>query len=180
MTKRQAYWVMTPRRAYWMLVVITLTVYGAMAFWTMPGITAGAGGLAPFDTRFGGYTTDEARAFLGALNLQGRILYVGPQYVLDMFYPALLAVVLVGAILRLVRIKPLKWALIAATLIGMVADYTENTLITALLKDPNPAAEAAVLMASRATMIKSAMTGLAMAGVAITLVLRFFRNRKSP
>lgn len=180
MTKRQAYWVMTPRRAYWMLAIITATIYGAMAIWTFPGITNGAGGLTPFDQRYGGYTTDDARAFLGGLNLQGRILYVGPQYVLGMFFPALLAMVLAGAVQRLVTIRALKWALFAAIIIGMIANYTENNLITALLKNPDPATDAAVLMASRATVIKSVMTGFAMAGLAITLVLTFFRNRKTP
>jgi hypothetical protein len=179
MTKRQAYWVMTPRRAYSVLVAITLAVYGAMAIWTLPGITTAAGGLVPFDLRFGGYSTDEARAFLGALNLQGRVLYVGPQYVLDMFYPALLAIVLIGAILRLIRFTPLRWALIAAVLIGMGADYTENTLVTALLKDPNPASDAAVLMASRATQIKSAMTGVAILSVVVAYVGTWIKNRRS-
>lgn len=180
MSQRRAYWVMTPRRAYSVLVAITLAIYGAMAIWTIPGITTAAGGLVPFDLRFGGYSTDDARAFLGALSLQGRVLYVGPQYVLDMFFPALLAVVLIGAILRLVTVRSLKWALIAVVLIGMVADYTENTLVTALLKDPNPATDPAVAMASRATQIKSAMTGLAALAVGVAFVMSWINNRRAP
>jgi hypothetical protein len=170
---------MTPRQSYWILFAITLSVYGAMAIWTLPGITAAAGGLAPFDLRLRGYTPDEAHAFLGALNLQGRVLYLGPQYVLDMFYPALLAIVLGGAVVRLVKSKPLKWALLAVIAAGMIADYTENSLVAALLKSPDPVIDAAVLMASRATVIKAAMTGLAMTAVIIALVVALITNRRN-
>ncbi len=84
-----------------------------------------------------------------------------------------------GAIWALVRSAPLRWVLLAVILGGMLADYAENMLVKGLLEAPGPVTDAAILAASRATMIKSALTGLAMMAVLIALVLTFIRRRRA-
>ena len=57
------------------LFAVTSFIYGAMIFWTLPAISAGAGGLAPLDTRAFGYSYDEVHAFLNALTPHARGIY---------------------------------------------------------------------------------------------------------
>lgn len=170
---------MSWRSAYWAGFVAAMGVYMAMVIWTLPAISAAAGGLAPFDLRPTGYSPQEARAFLAALSDEGRALYLGPQRLLDLFYPALLGVVLGGAVWALVRFALLRWVLLAAVLGGMLADYSENILVKGLLETPGPVTDNAVLAASRATITKSALTGLAMMAVLVALVLAFIRRRRA-
>jgi len=170
---------MSLRAAYWLVFAITLVVYGTMVIWTLPGIAAAAGGLVAFDLRPTGYSPDEARTFLAALNDQGRALYLGPQRMLDLVYPALLAIVLGGATVTLVRNAPLRWALLVVILGGMAADYTENALVKSMLENSSPVSDASAMGAARATIVKSALTGLAMSAVCIALVIAFFRRRQN-
>jgi hypothetical protein len=170
---------MSWRFAYWATFIATMGVYMAMVIWTLPAIATAAGGLAVFDMRPTGYSPQEARAFLAALTDEGRALYLGPQRLLDLFYPAMLAVVLGGAIWVLVRFAWLRRVLLAIVLGGMLADYWENALVKDLLETPGPVSDAAILAASRATMAKSALTGLAMTAVLVALVAAFFRTRRA-
>jgi hypothetical protein len=170
---------MTWRAPYWTVFAITLAVYGAMMFWTLPGISAAAEGLVAFDMRPGGYSPDEARRFLAALTDEGRALYLGPQHLLDLFYPALLAIVLGGAVWGLVRSAALRWILLAVILGGMLADYTENALVKGLIESFAPVTDAAVQSASLATLVKSTLTGLAMIALCIAVVSAFIRRRKN-
>ena len=170
---------MTARQiAYWCVFAAALTIYLVMVTWTLPGIASAAGGLPAFDLRPGGYSPDEARAFLGALSDEGRTLYRGPQKILDLFYPALLAIVLAGGAIRLFRPGPLRWIFLVLILVGMGADYTENALIGALLDPASPQTDQAIRMASRVTVVKSATTGLAMVGLLGALVGAFIRRRR--
>jgi hypothetical protein len=58
-------------RIFWLVVAATLGVYLVMVLWSIPRISAEAGGLPVFDLRPGGYTFEEARAFLAALSPEG-------------------------------------------------------------------------------------------------------------
>jgi hypothetical protein len=170
---------MRRRVLYWSLFAAMLFVYGAMLGWTLPGITEGAGGLPPFDLRLTGYSGDEARAFLAALNAPGRALYLGPQRILDMAYPALLAMVLAGALFRFVAHRWVRLGLVLVVLGGMVADYRENYLVALMLGHDGAVPEALVIAASRATVIKSGLTGFAMLALGVALALAAGRRWKS-
>ena len=91
------------RFAFWTLVAITLAIYASMLIWTLPRITAAADGHVPFDMRPGGYSFDDAREFLTCLQPDGRTIYLGPQAVLDLIYPGLLAIVLTISLWTLTR-----------------------------------------------------------------------------
>ncbi len=160
------------RIAYWAVFTAALALYLAMVLWTLPAITSAAGGLVPFDLRLTGYSGDEARAFLDALGREdGWATYLGPQGLLDTFYPLMLAIVLGGAVWVLVQNRMLRNGLLVAIVIGALADYRENTLVVGLLLSDGPVSDAAVAAANLATLVKSAMTGLAMVVVCIALVL---------
>jgi hypothetical protein len=159
---------MTLRVAYWICFAAALAVYLCMVLWTLPAISLAAGGLAVFDLRPAGYSEVEARAFLDALTEQGRSLYSGPQRLLDLAYPALLALVLIGAI-RVFFARPwVRNLLIAAAVLGMLADYRENALVATLLAGDVSAAQIAA--ASEATIVKSIATGLVMTAVVLALL----------
>ena len=162
---------MSLRAAYWLVFAAMLVVYGAMVLWTLPAISDGAGGLVPFDLRLTGYNVADARLFLSGLNDAGRALYQGPQRLLDTAYPALLGLVLSGAFIALVARRWLRWALILVVLAGMAADYTENYLVAQMLAAQEPVADSLVAAASRATLVKSTLTGLAMTVVLVLLGL---------
>ncbi len=158
------------RRAYWFVFALTLAVYATMLGWTLPAITDAAGGLAPFDMRLTGYTPDDAHAFLGAISVQGREVYLGPQHALDRFYPALLAVVLAGAVWSLIPSRPLRLLLVVAAFAGATADYVENARVAAMLTTSGTVPDELILAASRATVAKSALTTLAMVAVILGLL----------
>jgi len=164
--------------AWWAVFVIALAVYGWMVLVTLAGIQAEAGGLRPFDMRPMGYSVEEARAFLAALSDAGREIYLGPQRLLDSIYPALLAIVLGGAAWMLFSKTWVRATLIFTALVGMLADYTENVAIGFLLDFPGgDAPDGMIEAASRATVVKSTLTGIVMVVVLIGL-FRFLRNRR--
>ena len=113
---------MSLRRAYWLIFALMLAVYGAMVIWTLPAISDGAGGLIAFDLRPTGYSIPEARAFLSSLNDDARALYLGPQGRLDMVYPALLGLVLTGAVRVFVGHVVLRRILILVVFASVLAD----------------------------------------------------------
>jgi hypothetical protein len=153
------------RAAYWVVFAAALGVYLWMITGTLPAITRAAGGLMPFDLRPTGYSVDEARAFLGALSDSGRAVYLGPQHMLDLVYPALLAVVLIGAVRVLFQGAWLRAGLSGIILAGMVADYVENAVVAQLLRSSGEAPAGMIRLANGATMVKSGLTGLAMVAV---------------
>ncbi|MDK3019040.1 hypothetical protein [Pseudodonghicola flavimaris] len=156
--------------AYWTLFAVTLAVYGTMAGWTLPAIARDAGGLAALDMRPGGYSPEEARAFLVALGDRGRAIYLGPQHRLDLIYPALLALLLIGAVRALIAPLWLQICLSLLALGGMAADYLENARVAALLRRADAIPDAALVAASRATEFKAGLTALVMLAVCAGLV----------
>lgn len=163
---------MSPGRGvYWLIFAAALAVYLTMLLRTLPGISAAAGGLPPFDLRPLGYSPDEAREFLSTLSAEGKAIYTGPQRWLDLFYPALLAAVLAGAAVTLVRHGGLRVLLLVGILTGMFADYGENALVARLLVADSPVTDQMVQRASSATVVKSLATGFAMTGILVALVV---------
>jgi len=164
---------MTRRRVlFWILFAVTLGVYGAIVGWSLPIISANAGGLVPFDMRPAGYSLAEAQAFLAALSPAGLVQYLGIQHALDTAYPALLALTLVVASLYLVRGGG-RWALVLLALVGVAADYTENAAVRSLLAAGADTVSAQqVAFASGATIVKSGSTTLVFVTIALILIWR--------
>ena len=60
--------------AFWILAGATLALYLTIVLWSLPTVTAGAGGLTPFDLRPGGMTHYHMQAPDGKL-MWGRAIY---------------------------------------------------------------------------------------------------------
>jgi hypothetical protein len=170
-------------RIFWLVVAATLGDYLVMVLWSIPRISAEAGGLPVFDLRPGGYTHEEARAFLAALSAEGTHFYANVQHRLDAAYPALLAVTLAWSILRL---APARWGvwrhLLAATAIpGMVFDYLENRDVARMLAlGPDGIAPDLVRTASFHSQAKAATSSVAMTILLVLLALWAFRRWRAP
>lgn len=152
------------RIAFWLLFAVTAAVYGTMVLWSLPRISAAAGGLAPFDLRPRGYSVTEAQAFLAALKDDGRHFYAAVQHRLDWLYPALLAATLYSAIAALLPGPrgTWRWFVAAPVIAVMLFDYAENAAVAALLAaDPAAIDAAAVERASTWTVLKSNTTAAA-------------------
>lgn len=150
---------------FWLLFGAALALYLAIVLWSLPRISAEAGGLIPFDMKPGGYGLEEARAFLTALSAQGREWYLGTQHRLDLAYPGLLAACLALGFVILFR-GPLRWVLVIAALGVAGFDWMENLAVSGLLRaDPSAVTEAQVAAASRWSVLKSVTTTVA--GVAL-------------
>ncbi len=161
------------RAAFWIVFAATLAVYAVMVFWTLPVIAAAAGGLAPFDMRPAGYSEPQARAFLAALSPEGRSLYLTLQNKLDLAYPALLAATLTMSLIWLFpRLsRSARVALCALPAAGAIFDYIENARVAAMLRaSPGDVTAQQIELASRATILKSGYTTVAMGLVLIGLV----------
>jgi len=158
------------RLAYWLIFAAMLVVYGAMVIWTLPAISDGAGGLMAFDLRPTGYSVSDARTFLASLSDEARAIYLGPQAWLDMAYPALLGLVLVGALRALVGHPALRRVLMLMVFASVLADYYENFLVAQMLVENEAASDALISSASRATIAKSALAGVVMVALLIALV----------
>jgi hypothetical protein len=159
---------------FWISLLAAVGVYLTMILWTLPAITAAAGGLAPFDLRPLGYDFGEAQAFLGALPEQGRQLYLDVQQRLDIAYPALLTLVL-GLGIALVsppKFGNWKWLLALTSVPGSLFDYWENMLVRSILNSPPDALDPAlVAAASSATVLKSLFTAISMSAFLVLSAL---------
>jgi hypothetical protein len=161
---------------FWLTLVATLAVYLVIVLWSLPRISAAAGGLVPFDLRPSGYGLDEARAFLTALSETGRGWYLGTQHRLDLAFPLLLALSFVLGFTLVFR-GPLLWLSIAVALGAMACDLMENHAVAGLLRtDPAALDAAAVAAASRWSVGKAALTTVAgialLVGAALALARR--------
>lgn len=119
----------------------------------------------PFDLRPFGYTETEAREFMHRLSDDGRAFYLAVQHRLDFAFPALLAATLVWTAFRLPPPgwRAVRWMLLVAAIGGMVADYSENTAVAAMLSvAPEAVAAEQIAAASRWTVLKSLGATIAM------------------
>ena len=166
------------RLIFWVLFAFMLGVYLTMAIWSLPGITADAGGLVPFDIRPTGYTYVEAQTFIAALSEDGRDFYLNVQHNLDSAYPALMAVVLVMAFRPLFR-GGLRVAAIVLALAGAGFDYMENAAVAVMLRAGDNLSEAMVATASRWTVLKSAAVTLALLMLIAGLGVAWLNKRRA-
>ncbi|GKY88925.1 hypothetical protein [Sinisalibacter aestuarii] len=125
---------MSLRAAFWLSLALMMAGVALMVLWSAPRIEAG--GLRPFDIRTGGYTYDEARAFLAALTPEGLAAYLGPQRLADTIFPiGFLGVLALGIVLGLRR-----WSVALAVALALVPlgyfvlDMLENAKVAGLLR----------------------------------------------
>lgn len=152
------------RIAFWALFAVTAAIYATMLVWSLPAISAKAGGLAPFDMRPGGYTFDDAHTFLSALTPEGAAFYRNVQQRLDLFFPALVALTMFFAIAALLPTLwgGWRWLLASVALPGAVFDYLENAGVAAMLAaGPDGLTAQLVDATSRWSMLKAAANTVA-------------------
>lgn len=166
------------RMIFWILFTVMVGVYLVMALWSIPKITADAGGLLAFDLRPTGYSFAEAQAFLTALSDEGRGFYLNVQHMLDGAYPALFAVVMVMAFNHLFAGWP-RWGAIALALAGAGFDYMENTAVAVMLRAGDELSAAMVATASQWTVLKSGAVTLALLALIAGLLMAWLRKRKA-
>jgi hypothetical protein len=161
--------------AFWILFAATLAVYLVIILWSLPRITAAAGGATPFDLRPFGYTFEEARAFMTALSPDGTWFYIKIQHRIDLLYPALFGATLLFAIAYLLPEAWRAWRWVLAVVIAVpvtLFDYLENHFIVGMLKiGPDAITPEAVANTNRWTVLKSISTTVAMVVVLLLLIL---------
>ncbi|MFK7860909.1 MAG: hypothetical protein AB8B64_18975 [Granulosicoccus sp.] len=156
-------------KIYWVVVAATVTNYLTMVLWSLPLISEMAGGSVPFDMRPGGYSLDDARAFLTAITDEGRDFYLNTQQYLDWFYPTLMAITIAIPLACLVP-RYWGWALAALAIAAGALDHLENSAVAVMLRvEPDALTEAMVSTASNWSLAKSISTTIAL--VALLLVL---------
>ena len=166
------------RLMFWAIFAAMTGVYLAMVFWSLPAITAGAGGLLPFDLRATGYSFDQARAFLAATSDETRAFYLNVQQGLDMAFPALMAVTLVMAFRFLFR-GAVRLVLSSLAVLAAGLDYLENAAVAVMLRaGADGLNEAMVAAASRWTVLKSAIVTLVLIALLAGLAMAFLRRRR--
>ena len=167
------------RRAtvFWALFMAALALYLVIVLWSLPRISAEAGGLSPFDMRPMGYSLDEARDFLTALSDSGRTFYLGTQHRLDWLYPALLGTAFALGFSLLFR-GGLLWLLILLSACVVAFDWLENLAVADLLRAEPAALDVdQVAAAARWSVLKSAATTLAWIALVAGGILALWRRR---
>jgi len=145
-------------KIYWAIVATTVATYLTMVLWSLPLIAEMADGRAPFDMRPGGYSFDEAMAFLNAIDDVGRDFYLDTQQFLDSFYPALFVI---SVAIPLAHLMPryLGWPLAMLAIGAGTFDYLENGAVAIMLStEPDELTETMVSTASTWTLAKSILT----------------------
>jgi len=131
-------------------------------------------GHAPFDMRPFGYSPADAAALLDALGAEGRAYYLSHQIPLDTLYPASLALTLICTILWFGQSMSHRAHLAAGILLSLGAalfDYAENLTIIALIWNWPDTPTLLVNAASAATLLKSALTTLAVLQTLLIAIL---------
>jgi len=145
-----------------------------MMVFTFPRINAQLGTKA-FDLSSFGYSLEEATVDF----------YIFPQlFLLDIFYPILLALLLSTLIIRLVNLiwkspKHIYSNLYLIPFIAMGSDYLENSLIYVMITNPTEISSAVVKSASTFTQLKGAFTTISWVVILILFVVWLYKKWSS-
>jgi hypothetical protein len=164
------------RRLLWPVLAITGALYGAMLLWSLPHLSALAGGRAMFDMRPGGYGYDEAVALVAALGEGGRSFYLNVQQRLDTAFPVFEAA---SFALLFVRLYPRRAALPLALLAAAAAlcDELENAAVAVMLRTgADGLSVPMVATASRWTLLKSIGTSLLFGALLLGIAAALWRR----
>ena len=114
-------------------------------------------GLDPFDSRFLGYSAEDARSYIAALaRAGGTDTYLGVFRTLDTVFPLALTITFLGTLwLNTASLGlPLRMLLLFCPLLYLVADLLENAQVAAMLIAGPEGSATFVEKASRMTQIK--------------------------
>ena len=151
---------------------------------TLPRIQAQIGGPA-FDLRPLGYTVAEAKSMLANLNPETIELYLFPQItLLDLAYPALLALFLSKLLFRIFHLTNTKKnsTLLLLPFLAMFFDYLENNCIVFMITDSSEVPDSIVQLFNLSTVLKSMLTSITWLAIIIYFLkwLKMkFLNKKS-
>jgi hypothetical protein len=115
------------------VVVAMAALYGIMLLWSLPHLSALAGGMKMFDLRPSGYDFETANQIIAALGEQGRSFYLTVQHGLDTAFPALEAAAFALYFFRLFSIR-IASVLAALAFVGAVFDELENAAVAVMLR----------------------------------------------
>jgi hypothetical protein len=172
------------------LLAASVALWAVLFFVTLPHLQFLAGGAAPFDARFAGYSFADARAFLAAIGAEGRAYYLNPELVLDTFFPFLYAASRALALWWLTMPERLRngttpgavrWTLMAVVAVETILDLTENSCIAAMIwtwPDLSPPLVLVSSLATRLKLLAAALIELTMLALAAVTLLRRLRARK--
>ncbi len=168
---------MSLKRAFWVVFALTVAIYLAMLFWSLPRLAVN--GMFPFDLRPAGYSGDEARAYLSALGTDQRTFYSGVQHKLDTLYPGLMAASLVLAY-HLLFPRGAAWGLSLVAVAAATFDWLENAAVSAMLRvEPQALTDAMIATASGWTVWKSSTVPVALGILIVGLVRRWWLKRRA-
>ncbi len=163
-------------KLFWISASAAIALYLVMVTWSLPHLGALAGGVPVFDMRPTGYTPHEAAAILDALGEEGRDFYRAVQLRLDTVYPALLALMLSAAFLRLFP-RPVAMALSLVAVAAAGFDYLENAAVAEMIAAwPDGFGDALAARASRWSVLKASTTTLALVAFLIGLLAAGWRR----
>ncbi len=164
-------------------VAVGAGLIGASIYLLMVNVTLAyievVSGHVPFDMRPFGYGPVEAATLLEALGVEGRAYYLSRQIALDTLYPAMLTLTLIATICwfgQRMHNRKLVHLGIAVSVGSALFDYVENLGIATMIWSWPEISSPLVYATSSATILKSALTTLA---VLLTLVVGFSRTRLS-
>lgn len=142
---------MTSARLIRGLALLTAILYSGLAWLWYVELMPGADGLQPFDARFFGYTAEEGRRYLAALNDEARQVYLNDIRLLDTVFPISLTALLGWLIFRHTVGA---WRALAVLPLGfLLVDLLENARVAELLTSDN-VTDQMILAASQATVVK--------------------------
>jgi hypothetical protein len=129
--------------------------------------------------RPGGYSYEEARAFLDAISPEGTAFYLGVQHRLDMVYPALLALSLAIGLTWAWKGAPraILGLMLILTVAGAGFDYLENLWVGRMLAaGPEQVSPDTVSAASLMSVLKAGLTTVAFSLLLIGVARRGWRS----
>jgi hypothetical protein len=144
------------------LFCITLVLYLAILFYSIPAVTAQAPGMRLFDMSPYGYSPAYAKELLSAIGPAGRDAYLRLQLPIDLVYPGFFAITYTMMLVWLFKkscrpaSKVFFLALVPAA--AGLFDYLENIGILAMLGSFPAVSPGAVYATSACSVVKSTLT----------------------
>ncbi|MGI3166484.1 hypothetical protein [Pseudooceanicola sp. 200-1SW] len=154
-------------RLFWILLAASAALFAAMHIWTIPHLYGAT--MPPFDMRPFGYSVRDALGYVALLSDDQRALYLGPQHLMDLIYPALLAGAFAAGFRAQLAGRWLHLALIPVAT-GLLADYAENLMVRLALSAEWPSR--ALLQALQAATVTKTLSVTVSALVMTALLIR--------
>jgi len=154
--------------------LISVALFAAMQFISIPVIGHGLGSDQMFDMLPFGYDFAYAQRFISNLSPQGLEMYLGPQNLIDTAFPVSLGLTFIFLAKWLAK-SPAGFAITALLAVAYIlCDLYENSLVADMLST-NDLTTALVTRASRSTIFKFAL----LAATALSVLIHAFKRQAS-